>query len=145
MIYGPVAHNLSSLSSLNTSNTRFRDLISGACRDACPPTGLYFWVDVRDLALAHVLSVEKSAAANQRLFVVAGEYSNEEIVSYIEKFYPEYKDKLPQGEALKPGKLGEESRCGFENGKSVSVLGMEYRGLGECVKDLVGSLQGIPA
>ena len=146
MIFGPIAHHLPSLSGLNTSNTRFRNLISGACRESCPATDLPFWVDVRDLALAHVLSVEKAAAGNQRFFVIAGEYENAEIVRYIAEFFPEYRDKLPLGEeALKPGKLGGEKRCWFENGKSLRVLGMEYRGLGECVRDLVGSLKGIPA
>lgn len=144
MIYGPVAHHLSSLSSLNTSNQRFRDLISGSCRDACPPTGLPLWVDARDLALAHVLCVEVSGAGGKRFFVTAGPYSNKEIVGYISEYFPEYRDKLPQSEeALKPGANGD--ICGFDNKRSIEVLGMKYRGFGECVKDTVESLKGIPA
>ena len=146
MIFGPIAHHLPSLSGINTSNQRFRDLINGSFRDKCPPTGSLFWVDVRDLGMAHVLAVEKLEAANQRLFVTEGPFSNKEIVQFIAEYYPEYSQKLPQGEeALSPGAYGAGQRCGFDNGKSVEVLGMSYRSLGECVRDTVKSLQAIPA
>ena len=146
MIFGPIAHHLTSLSALNTSNQRFRNLINGSCRDKCPPTGSLFWVDVRDLSLAHVLAVERPEAADQRIFVTEGPFSNKEIVQFIAEYYPEYCDKLPQGEeALSPGAYGPGPRRGFDNRRSVEVLGMEYRSFGECVRDTVKSLQAIPA
>jgi len=46
-------------------------------------------VDVRDIALAHVLAIESSAAANQRYLITAGTYSAQQILDYIWSRYPE--------------------------------------------------------
>ncbi|KAJ5668364.1 NAD(P)-binding protein [Penicillium maclennaniae] len=67
-LLGPIVHSLTSLETLNTSNQRIRDLLSGAAKARCPPTGNYLFVDARDLALAHVLAVEKSEAGGQAIF-----------------------------------------------------------------------------
>ncbi|EFQ98071.1 NADPH-dependent methylglyoxal reductase GRE2 [Nannizzia gypsea CBS 118893] len=141
LVLGPVIHYLASLDAINTSNERISDLISGKGKDSCPPTGTSLWVDVRDVAMAHVLAAEKPEAANKRFFLVAGTYSNEEIVGIISEKFPELKDKLPSGDALIPGVVPKESRLGFDSSRSKEVLGLTYRPLTESVVDAVKSLQ----
>jgi len=41
------------------------------------------WVDVRDLALAHVVALEKEGAGGQRLLMAAGENSTKIFVSHM--------------------------------------------------------------
>jgi len=62
--------------------------MQGKAKEEIPETGTFIWVDVRDLALCHVLAIEKEEAANKRFFITAGYFSNKEIAQVIEKHYP---------------------------------------------------------
>ena len=117
--------------------------MTGAAKSSCPPTRNFLFVDVRDVALAHVLAAEKDEAGGKRFFIVGGRYCNKEIAEIIGEAYPELKANLPQGEALKPGDYTEKSKLGFDNGRSKSVLGLTYRPLKESIVDLVKSLQAL--
>ncbi|EEP82026.1 conserved hypothetical protein [Uncinocarpus reesii 1704] len=139
LVIGPVVHYLSSLDAINTSNERIRDFITGAAKQSCPPTASPLWVDVRDIAVAHALAAEKPEAANQRFFIVAGKFCNKDMVEVISDEFPELRDKLPQGEALKPGE--EVAAFGFDNRKSKEVLGLSYRPFRESIVDTVKSLE----
>ncbi|KAK2879344.1 hypothetical protein FQN49_000977 [Arthroderma sp. PD_2] len=143
LVLGPVVHYLASLDSINTSNERISDLITGKGKNSCPRTGTSLWVDVRDVALAHVLAAEKPEAANKRFFLTAGNFSNVEIVGIISDKFPELKDKLPSGEALVSGEVPPESLIGFDNSRSREVLGLTYRPLNVAVVDTVTSLQNL--
>ncbi|GAW15915.1 hypothetical protein ANO14919_053370 [Xylariales sp. No.14919] len=141
LVLGPVVHHLESLSSLNTSNQRIRDLMTGAGKDACPPTGNHLFVDVRDLALGHALALEKPEAAGKRFFIVGGKFSNKEIAEIISEEFPDLRDNLPVGDALKPGDYPAQGSYGFDNTRSKEVLGLSYRPLRESIVDAVKSLR----
>jgi nucleoside-diphosphate-sugar epimerase len=141
LVLGPIVHYLNSLDALNTSNLRIRDLITGAAKEKCPPTGNYLWVDVRDLAEAHVLAMEKDETAGKRFFITKGNFCNREIVGIIAQEFPEYKDGLPEGEALKSGDFPEGGPTGWDNTQSLDVLGVNYRPFKDCIVDTVRSLQ----
>ncbi|KAK2624282.1 hypothetical protein QTJ16_006232 [Diplocarpon rosae] len=144
LVLGPIVHYLNDLSALNTSNQRVGNLITGKHRDEIPETGTYLWTDVRDLALAHVKAVELPEAANQRFFVTAGYFSNSEIADVIRRNFPEYKDQLP-GPDVKGGDRPAAGLYGWDNTRSVEVLGLKYRGLEESIVDLVKSLKEVGA
>ncbi|KAI0855333.1 hypothetical protein F4860DRAFT_496613 [Xylaria cubensis] len=141
LVLGPILHHLESLSSLNTSNQRIRDIMSGVCKQGLPATGNYLFVDVRDLALGHALAVEKPEAANKRFFMVAGHFSNKEITEIIAENFPSLRENLPSGDALKPGDYPAVGPYGFDNTRSKEVLGMTYRPLKESIVDAVKSLE----
>lgn len=143
MVYGPVIHALSSLDAINTSNARFVSLLKGSPSTPCPPTVNYLFIDVRDLALAHVLALEKPEAAGHRFLVTAGNYSNAEAAQIIGEEYPEFKDKMPVGEALKPGERPATGVNGYDNKKSIEVLGLQYRPFRESVVGVVESIKGL--
>jgi len=140
LVLGPIIHYLNSLSALNTSNQRVRNFIQGEYKTEIPGTGTFTFVDVRDLATAHIKAMELSEAADQRFFVLEGYFSNKEICEIIRKNFPQYEDKLP-GKEVKGGDYPEGGIFGFNNEKSKKVLGMTYRPLETSVVDLVKSLQ----
>ncbi|MCJ1357744.1 MAG: methylglyoxal reductase (NADPH-dependent) gre2 [Icmadophila ericetorum] len=142
-VFGPIVHYLNSLSALNTSNQRIRDIMTGAMKEKLGPTGMYLWVDVRDLALAHVKAVEVEEAAGKRFFLTAGKFANVEVVEIIKDAFPDLADKLPNGEALKEGEMPKEEMFSYDNSRSKEVLGVTYRSLKECVVDTVKSLQAV--
>ncbi|KAK2737969.1 methylglyoxal reductase (NADPH-dependent) gre2 [Myotisia sp. PD_48] len=141
VVLGPVIHPLDNLDSINTSNERIRDMITGRAKDHCPPTGTFLWVDVRDIAEAHVLAAEKEEAANERFFITAGNFSNKEVVQVIYDNFPELREKLPEGDALRSGDFPLQGVFGYNHCKSKDVLGLTYRPLSESVVDTVKSLQ----
>lgn len=132
---------------LNTSNQRIRDIITGASKKGLPPTGNHLFVDVRDLALAHSLAAESSSPSitGQRFFMVAGKFSNREIVEIVRDEFPEFADNLPQEEeAMRTGDYpgGDPGKAfGYDNSKAKEVLKMEFRGLRASIKDAVESLR----
>ncbi|EME88785.1 uncharacterized protein MYCFIDRAFT_149364 [Pseudocercospora fijiensis CIRAD86] len=144
LVLGPIVHYLNSLDALNTSNQRVRDAMLGKHKDEIPPTGTFIWVDVRDLALCHVLAIEKEEAANKRFFITAGYFTNRQISEAIAKSFPELKDKLPT-EKTKGGDFPEEGLYKIDNSRVTSTLGIKFRSFDESIRDTVKSLQAVGA
>ncbi|KAI6873249.1 NAD(P)-binding protein [Hortaea werneckii] len=144
LVLGPIVHYLNSLDALNTSNQRVRDIMMGKAKDEIPPTGTYIWVDVRDLALCHVLAMEKEAAANKRFFITTGYFSNKEIAEIIGKNFPQYKEGLPSA-STPGGGYPDEGVYKIDNSNVVNTLGVKFRPLEESIVDTVKSLQAVGA
>ncbi|KAK6225879.1 NAD dependent epimerase/dehydratase [Colletotrichum tabaci] len=143
LVLGPVVHHFADLSSINTSNERVVDLVKGKWKDAVAPTGAaYLWIDVRDLALAHVLALEKAEAGGRRLFTTAGWFSNAEIAAVVRKNFPELKDRLP-AEGTKGGELPPKDKVyGYDDSETAKILGIKWRTLEESITDLVKDIKG---
>jgi Nucleoside-diphosphate-sugar epimerases len=140
LVYGPVIHQMDSLRDINTSNIKIRDFIQGKYKDEIPSTMLYLWVDVRDVAHAHIQALSAAGAENERFLVTAGHYDNKQIVDIIREEYPQFTELLPPKDL--PGDLPEDIYQ-YDNSKSVNVLGLRYHTLRESIKDTVASLLNI--
>lgn len=103
-----------------------------------PTAPVFTWVDVRDVALAHVRAVTRPGAGGRRFYVVAGYFSNKRLADAIADKHPELVGQLPP-----PGEAVDDFPAdvyGFDNSRSRGVLGIEYRGLEESVGDTVRSI-----
>lgn len=144
LAFGPVIQPLESLGDLNTSSQRIHGFISGDFKSQIPDTGASFflWIDVRDLALAHVKAMENQLITqyNKRYLLTAGYFTNKEICQIIEQSFPEYRNVLPscEGDA---GGYPKEGVYGFDNGPPTDELGLKYRTLEESVTSTVISLK----
>jgi nucleoside-diphosphate-sugar epimerase len=138
-VFGPVQRSLASLEDMNTSNHRIRDMLRGEMRDGLQPTAPVFtWVDVRDVALAHLRAMTLSKAGGNRFYVVGGHFSNKRIADVIRERFPELGDRLPA--AVDTEDDLPDDVYGFDNRKSREVLGMQYRSLEESVVVTVQSI-----
>ncbi|KAL3444017.1 hypothetical protein BJX65DRAFT_320317 [Aspergillus insuetus] len=137
LVLGPVVHYLSSLDAINTSNARISRIVRGLEKESTPPTVTYLWVDVRDVAQAHVRAIEVPEAGGQRFFVTAGLYANKDIVDIVRDAYPKLEDRLPPKTDARDVP---EDVYGYDNSKSTRVLGIKYRSLKESVVDTVKTL-----
>ena len=128
---------------MNTSNQRILSAAQGKFKDEIPPSGVHLWVDVRDVAEAHVAAFEKPDAANQRFFTTAGYFSNREICNIIKKNFPQFKDlpseSTPGGGY--PKGTSDEGLYGYNNERSIEILGLKYRTLEESIIDSIKSFQ----
>lgn len=95
-VLGPIIHHLASLDSINTSNEVLAAVVQGKWKDGAPPTFTSPWVDVRDVALAHVLALEKPEAAGRRFLMHGGFQLNADYVEIARKNFPSLQEKLPQ-------------------------------------------------
>ncbi|KAI0806538.1 NAD dependent epimerase/dehydratase [Xylaria sp. FL0064] len=146
-VFGPVVHHLRSLADINTSNGNMVALIVGRWKDQIPPTGVHLWVDVRDVAKAHVAAQERPEAGGNRYFVTAGLFCNKEIVPIVRKNFPQLADKLP-GDDVEGGDYPGGSKDNiykYDNSKATTQLGIDWIPLEKSVVDTIGSLLAVGA
>ncbi|CAN9388683.1 unnamed protein product, partial [Alternaria alternata] len=117
MVFGPIVHARDSLDNMNTSNQRILSAAQAA--------------------------FEKPDAANKRFFVTAGYFSNKELCQIIKKNFPEFKDlpsdDTPGGDY--PEGTPEKGLYGYNNKRSIDVLGLEYKTFEQSIVDSVKSFQ----
>jgi nucleoside-diphosphate-sugar epimerase len=130
-VFGPVLYTTDRLESINMSNQTVMALVRGQMKDGVEPSPVLLYVDVRDLAVAHVRALDEDGAAGKRVFVGAEHYRSAEIVDVLAKNFPELRGGLPQGVEALP----KEFPYGADNGRSKELLGMEYRTLEESITD----------
>ena len=149
LAFGPVALHLSpgEPSSINTSNLRILDMLQGKMKDELDPTGFYSYVDVRDVALAHVRALEIPEAGGNRFLLMAGYHTNKRIAEIIRSMkIPERAKLLPKDlDGMEEDIPGPEERYRFSNKRSIDVLGIEYTSLEKSVEDTVLSLLRLQA
>ncbi|KAK3899531.1 putative NADPH-dependent methylglyoxal reductase [Staphylotrichum tortipilum] len=139
--FGPLQRSLASLDDINTSNKRIYDLARGAMRDGIEPTAPVFtFVDVRDVALAHVRAMSVPEAGGKRFYVVSGFFTNHRICGLLRRHFREVYDNLPP----LSDELGNDDfpivHWGFDNSRSKDVLGIRYMNLEQSIVDTVKSI-----
>jgi nucleoside-diphosphate-sugar epimerase len=108
-------------------------------RDGIHPTAPVFtFVDVRDVALAHVRALTVPEAGGKRFYVVGGFFSNPRLAGIIRRRFPQLKGRLPPEEEVRDDFPA--NHWGFDNERSRKVLGLEYTPLETSVVDTVESI-----
>lgn len=135
MVYGPaVPDSIQSLDldKLNTSSSDIYRLMNGSSTEV-PDTAFFAFVDVRDVAEAHLKAYSVAAAGGQRYFTTGGRLTYQAVCDIIRKEYPQLKEKTPEG---KPGYNGPESYA-VNGEKLTKELGIDYTPLDKSIKDMV--------
>jgi nucleoside-diphosphate-sugar epimerase len=98
LIFGPPIQPVKSLDKLNFSSGIFYNLFNGT-HSSVPPTGFPSYIDVRDLASAHVKALTTPEATNNRLLIGGARITFSAIVDTLRKLseneIPELKGRLP--------------------------------------------------
>jgi nucleoside-diphosphate-sugar epimerase len=145
LIYGPLVQKVDNIDKINTSSKIVYDLLHS--KEAENPLSysenLSLWVDVRDVALAHVVPLEKPVeAAGRRLFTTPGFYSNQDILDIANEHFPELKGKIPVGNPG-TGKRNAGKNAQFENSKTNTFLDIKYITLEQSIVDTIKTLLDI--
>ncbi|KAG8894817.1 methylglyoxal reductase (NADPH-dependent) gre2 [Tulasnella sp. 403] len=142
-VFGPPDQEVTSISQLNTSAAVMYRLYNGTSKSHGE---MWIWVDVRDLAQAHILALETPEAANQRYFITSSDFSTQDILDYIWTHHPEHaaaKDvfrgtpgipMLPSGGVYT-----------YNDSKSVRELDLKYRDFDTMMKDTVARFEELDA
>lgn len=103
MVFGPFLNTKTSLPAsigeLNTSNQMVWGVISAGANEAVPMTKGPVWVDVRDVADAHVSALTNVEVSGRRLLLAKGVYCNQEIADVAREVLPAKvaKSRVPVG------------------------------------------------
>ncbi|KAK6455654.1 dihydroflavonol-4-reductase [Scheffersomyces xylosifermentans] len=138
-VFGPQAFDSDAVGTLNTSSEIINSLLKLGPKDEIPEMqGGY--IDVRDVARAHLVAFESDAAIGQRILTTNKErFSTYAIVEIIRENFAQYKDQLPavnthsHEEAIGKG-------CKLDPSKSWKILGFEPIDLKKSVIDSVAQI-----
>ena len=139
MVFGPFlpASKPKTIDELNTSNYMVWSVVSAGCSSAVPPTKGPVWVDVRDVADAHVRALRVPEAGGGRYLLCKGVYCNQELADVSCTVNGKYADRIPVGE---PGRRESHTHFAVDASETERVLGIRWRGLEDCLGELVPQL-----
>ncbi|KAJ3754083.1 D-lactaldehyde dehydrogenase [Lentinula raphanica] len=142
LVYGPITHEVSTPSALGLTAGQFYNIIvdhsdaGGKTPEELRSTG-NCWVDVRDLAEAQVLALQKHDAANERVIVSAGAFVWQEWLDVANSLAPTYlpsHGNLPKGVSISPA-TEIVHQIQYDTSKADRLLGIKYRSKEDLVKD----------
>lgn len=134
--FGPVVHPVSKVSELNASTFTLWEVMSGA--DPLPDYGLTAFVDVRDVALAHVEALLRPEVGGQRLIINSPErFSYQLFADILRKEFSWAKEEVTRGDEGAP--IPEQAELEGETG--AKALGIQYRGLKSCILETATQLR----
>ncbi|KAI0367236.1 NAD-P-binding protein [Pilatotrama ljubarskyi] len=132
-VFGPVLHEVDKPENLNESAREwYLNVVTGRLeKDALANSGASY-VDVRDIAQAHVLALLKPDAADNRFIISAGPFKWQDFVSIAHRVA----ESIPEGNTSYDASKAKHAVV-YNNFKGISTLGIKYRTLEETTKDSI--------
>lgn len=122
------------------ANTTAKDIVfyySGENQDTSSDRPLSSFVDVTDVALAHVRAIENGEKSDgQRYVLSSGGFTFQEAVDILRENFPERQNIIAKGQ---PGKKSNAHK--IDNSKSVRELGIQYKDFKTSVLTTVDSVK----
>ncbi|MCJ1439041.1 hypothetical protein MMC27_008431 [Xylographa pallens] len=149
IIIGPMLQPISGPKAVNETNSfAVYNFLNGVYTQIEGLTfPFYHFVDVRDVALAHILALTTPAASGQRILLVAGLISPQLVINTIQKHFPQLHSRVMEGEPAQILPRGN-APTGWDTSLSTEILGgkdWKSIGLEESVVDTVRSLLALEA
>ncbi|KAF8879133.1 D-lactaldehyde dehydrogenase [Infundibulicybe gibba] len=140
-VFGPCLHEMATPADLGlTAGEWYMKMILGNFTSKDPPIPKDRpWIDVRDVATAHVLALEKPEAGGERIILCAGPSVWQEWLDAANALFPPGTSrwKFPRGE---PGRKITHM-MEYDTSKAARILGMRYRTMEEIITDTLADYQ----
>ncbi|KAK6501415.1 methylglyoxal reductase (NADPH-dependent) gre2 [Arthrobotrys musiformis] len=133
-VFGPVIHSVKDAESINTSVFLLYKYIAGLNPKVEEGAAPKAFVDVRDVADAHVRALEVEEAKGQRFLNVGGPFTWGEVVEVLRKHNKLTKNDYPPTGEVVP-------TYGYNTTKSKEVLGLKYTSLEDSVLATADSVE----
>jgi len=135
-VFGPIIHEVPNVKSLNTSVDNFYQILKGAKKDEELAAGAGCWVDVRDVAQAHLRGIQVEEAAGSRYIISAGPFTMQDLLDPLDPSeFPGVRKGNPGA-----GKTATHNVL-YDSSLARRVLGLEFTSLADCAKDMISSLR----
>ncbi|RLV93442.1 putative NADPH-dependent methylglyoxal reductase GRP2 [Spathaspora sp. JA1] len=130
-VFGPQAYAING--ALNVSAEYVNSVVKLGPQDKIPGSAGTF-IDVRDVARAHIVAFEKEEAIDQHLLLVNELFSFERIANIIRENFPE--SKVPRGDWAKDA-LQKKASHKYNTSRTNKILGFDFIPLEKSVVDSV--------
>ncbi|KAF9792201.1 D-lactaldehyde dehydrogenase [Thelephora terrestris] len=140
-IFGPNLHEVDKPENLNTSSKRWFDLFFNPIFS---DQELYFagnWVDVRDVAAAHVAALEKEEAADERIVIAAGPVPEQEFIEAAKRAAASLGIKGVQTGIKKYDPANVKNSVIYSSKKRERILGIKITSVDESVRDTIADFK----
>jgi nucleoside-diphosphate-sugar epimerase len=134
LIFGPLLFPPNNGEVVNTSNQAIDELVQGKHSDKVPELIFPLWVDVRDVAYAHLRAIQTETSQNQRFILAKDICIIDDIVRIMRDQFPQLRDRLPMPQD------GTKSSPICDSSKSQKTLGVAYRSLDDSIVATTKSL-----
>lgn len=132
-VFGPQQFDEDVKSTLNTSAEIVNLILHLKTVESLPKEHFYF-VDVRDVADAHLVAFENPKAENKRLLLMSGKFDTKSILDILYKEFPKFAKTLPSPESIESCI---DDVCLLNNDKTRDILGFNLKNLEETIFDSV--------
>ncbi|EGW32253.1 uncharacterized protein SPAPADRAFT_138497 [Spathaspora passalidarum NRRL Y-27907] len=132
-VFGPQAYVVKDKANLNLSNEVINRVVKLSKDDTIPAEGSVF-VDVRDVARAHLVAFENDETVNKRLLTIAGRYTLDTIANIINRYFPS--TTVPKGDESRNDEIYKNVHK-YDNSRTNKLLGFEYTSLADTIFDTV--------
>ncbi|KAJ5159329.1 uncharacterized protein N7500_008980 [Penicillium coprophilum] len=130
MTFGPVVHPVTHVDKLNESNAMLWKIANG--ENPLPIARVPFWIDVRDLAIAHVESLLREEVGGKRYVPSSPErFSYGLAAKIIAQEFPDLRAKVTQEDQVV------DESCGLDGQTAAKELGFQYHPFSDTVRDLM--------
>ncbi|KZT02568.1 NAD-P-binding protein [Laetiporus sulphureus 93-53] len=132
-VFGPVIQEVGAPEALNGSMLDWFDSVLKGSLDAKQLSTIGWpWIDVRDLANAHLLALQKEAAGGERIIVSEGVSMWQDFVNAARK----YGANISEGDTSYNIKTATHHVM-YDTSKAARLLGIKYRSIEESTKDII--------
>jgi len=140
MVYGPMLYEVTE-KTLNESSSAIWKLVNAGKEAQVPPARSTIFVDVRDLAEAHVQAMEVEGAGSHRLFVLSGNLASPQAsLDALRAVYPQF-THIPLGN---PSKLASKPNLKIDTSLTDRVLQIAWTPFEKTITDLGMQLLELP-
>lgn len=148
-VFGPAIHEVNSLSSLNESLRQLYDTIFDESTSEARHKEASAWVDVRDIAEAHVRALKEEKAGGERIIISANSFLWQEWVNAARGLNPSlppghphvvpksYSEYLVRYDASKAARILNIASRGAETSKTAKSEVRYYKSIEETTKDML--------
>ncbi|KAJ7480007.1 NAD-P-binding protein [Mycena galericulata] len=135
--FAPPIQPLVSLSGLNLSIQFMWDIANGKYKAGVPKLGSPFYVDGRDVALAHVRAIQLVVAKGQRYLLIGGSYVPDQFVDVMHRHFPQVRENLPPFDL---STVGGSPVLNYDATKVQRELGLKFTSLDTMVVDTISAI-----
>ena len=135
-VFGPQAFASDATGTLNTSAEIINSILKLKPDDEVPSTTAAF-IDVRDVAEAHLVAFENKDVEGQRLLLSSGRFTGQDILDVVNENFSQYvKGRIPTGT---PGSGAEKIKtlAKIDNSKTRKIIGHDFIDLKKTVVDTI--------
>ncbi|KAK6897274.1 putative NADPH-dependent methylglyoxal reductase GRP2 [Candida tropicalis] len=138
-VFGPQAFEIKDKSQLNTSAEIVNSVLKLNKDSQVSPNLTGYFIDVRDVAKAHISSFENKEIIGKRLLLACSAFSTQSVLDIIRNDFPTLKENLPVGD---PSQADDWKKLESEikNDKTKELLGFEFIDFKKSVDDTVSQI-----